>query len=227
MHATQRPCAALWRIVTLGLAGALAVSAAAQSIIVDNSDAGFQVLSGSWTTGTSAPGHWGANYRYRNTTGAGASFGEVEWRPNLPASGAYQVAIYYPEGTNRANNAPFTVHYAAGSQTFAVNQQANGGQWNALGTFSFNAGTGGYVTLSNDANIAVVLADAVQFTSVSATVYLTMAANPVGWGSTVPAVGGPYAKALNEVVPISATPAVGYEFHHWGVSGGGTVADPA
>lgn len=227
MQPTQRPCAALWRIVTISLAAALAASAVAQSVIVDNSDTGFQVLSGTWDTGTSAAGHWGANYRFRTTTGYGATLGEVEWRPSLPAAGAYQVAIYYPQGTNRANNAPFTVHYAGGSQTFLVNQQGNGGQWNVLGTFSFNAGTGGYVTLSNDANPNVVLADAVQFTGTSTTVYLTMAANPAGWGSTVPAVGGPYAKALNEVVSISATPAGGYEFHHWEVSAGSAVTAPA
>jgi hypothetical protein len=144
----------------------LAAAATAQTIIVDNSDPGFSVLSQTWSTGTSAPGHWGPDYRYRQTTASGAAFGEVEWRPNLPAAGAYQVAIYYPQGGNRANDAPFTVYHADGADVFPVDQQQNGGQWNVLGTFEFNAGNDGCVRLSNDANPTVVIADAVSFTSV-------------------------------------------------------------
>lgn len=214
-------------IAAIALSGTFVAAAAAQTVIVDNSDAGFTVLSQDWSTGTSAAGHYGADYRYRNTTGFdGSPAGEVEWRPTLPSAGNYQVAIYYPQGTNRADNAPFTVHYSGGSTTFVVNQKTNGGQWNTLGTFAFSAGTSGSVSLSSDANASVVLADAVSFTLVTTTVQLTMAVNPVGWGTTDPAIGGPYTKALNEVVPIAATPAVGYQFDHWEVSAGSAVANP-
>ncbi len=227
MKKAHRICTVTGWIVALGFYGAGAAAALAQPIVVDNTDSGFTVLLQSWSTGTSAAGHYGADYRYRDTTGAGVTpAGEVEWRPNLPQAGTYQVAIYYPQGPNRANNAPFTVHYASGSQTFAVNQQAGGGQWNVLGSFAFNAGTGGSVSLSSNANASVVIADAVQFTLASATVNLTMAASPAGWGTTVPAIGGPYVKSLNEVVSISATAGSGHQFHHWEVSAGSAVASP-
>ena len=228
MKTGPRLCTVTAWIVALGLSGAGTTAALAQTVVVDNSDSGFTVLSQTWTTGTSAAGHYGADYRYRNTTGFdGSPAGEVEWRPNLPQAGTYQVAIYYPAGTNRANNAPFTVHYASGSQTLAVNQQAGGGQWNVLGSFAFNAGTGGSVSLSSNANASVVIADAVQFTLASSTVNLTMAVSSTGWGTTTPAVGGPYTKTLNDVVPITASAVAGYTFHHWEVSAGSAVASPS
>ncbi len=212
-------------LVTLTVALASSLTASGQ-IIIDNTDPGFTVLSNSWSTGTTAPGHWGDNYRFRNTTATGATFGEVEWRANLPAAGAYEVAIYYPQGTNRATDAPFTVHHAAGDTTLLINQQINGGQWVVLGTFTFAAGTVGSVSLSNAASASVVIADAVAFTPQTGTVQLSMAVSPVGWGTTTPAPGGPYPRPLNEIVAITASAYPGYEFHHWEVSAGVGPADP-
>jgi len=136
---------------------------AAQTVIVDNEDAGFSILSNSWTLTNATPGHWGASYRYRSTTGLGSSFGEVEFRPNLPVSGDYRVSTYYTQGNNRAIDAPFTVHHADGGATVEIDQQISGSTWVSLGVFSFDAGTGGRVTLSNDAGPNVVIADAVRF----------------------------------------------------------------
>lgn len=134
-----------------------------QTIIVDNTHSEFSVLSSSWSSGTSAPGHWATGYRFRDSTGSGAGIGAVEWRPDLPINDTYNVAVYYPEGTNRSNNVTFTVHHSGGSTPVMVNQQINGGTWNLLGLFSFNAGTTGSVELDNDANAGVVMADAVRF----------------------------------------------------------------
>ncbi|MCH7814136.1 MAG: family 10 glycosylhydrolase, partial [Planctomycetes bacterium] len=95
----------------------------------------------------------------------------VEWRPDLPQAGDYLVETWYVPGGNRAVDAPYTVVHSGGSTPIAVDQQINGGQWFDLGTFSFAAGTGGYVTLTNDAGPSVVIADAVRF---------TLAGQPVG-----------------------------------------------
>jgi len=146
------------------LVGSCAVSIAwAQTVIVDNTDSEFNVLSASWSSGTSAPGHWATGYRFRDTTGSGAGVGAVEWRPNLPISDTYDVAVYYPQGANRADNATFTVHHNGGATPIIVSQQINGGTWRFLGSYSFNAGTAGSVELDNDANSGVVMADAVRF----------------------------------------------------------------
>ncbi len=132
--------------------------------VVDNSDAGFSVLTGSWSSGAfGAP--WGADYRFALTTG-GAPTASVEWRPNLPSSGWYDVEVYYVEGTNRADNAPYTVTHSSGSAVVPVNQKVNGETWVSLGSFFFDAGTSGAVELSNGAGPSVVIADAVRFTEV-------------------------------------------------------------
>lgn len=141
-------------------------SSSSNDRVVDNTDPGFSVVSGSWTSGTSAAGKYGADYRFAGTT-AGAATAVTEWRPNLPEGGDYEVSVWYPAGTNRADNAPFTVTHANGSTTVPVNQQLNGGGWVSLGTFPFFTGTYGYVRLGNNANPSVVLADAVWFRSVT------------------------------------------------------------
>lgn len=92
----------------------------------------------------------------------------VQWRPNLPEGGDYAVEVWYPQGTNRAPDSPFTVHHANGSTAVPVNQQVNGGAWFTLGTYPFFTGTSGYVRLANNASTGfVVLADAVRFRQVT------------------------------------------------------------
>lgn len=63
---------------------------------------------------------------------------------------------------NHATNAPYTITHTTGTSTVVTNQEIDGGQWNLFGTYAFNAGTGGYVELSNNAN-EYVTADAVKF----------------------------------------------------------------
>ncbi len=133
-------------------------------IIIDNIEAEF---SGSWNTGTTAPGHWGADYQYKqeSTTETATAI----WRPNIPLSGAYDVFIYYPEGSNRCTVSPFSIVYNGGTKNVVVNQQVNGGTWLKIGSaLDFKAGTTGYVKLSNNTGAAVklVMADAVRFTYV-------------------------------------------------------------
>ncbi len=210
----------------LCLFGALVVASSAQTITVDNEDAEFSLLSGEWSTGTYGT-PWGSYYHWAMTTGVGEASASAEWRPDLPVSGYYYVSVYYVPGTNRAEDAPFTVHHAGGDTLVEINQQINGETWVQLGAFSFNAGTSGSVELSNDAGASVVIADAVRFEAAVTTVELAMLVNPPGWGTTTPAPGGPYAQYLNEVVPISAEAYEGYSFHHWEVTAGAAVTDPS
>jgi len=211
----------VWAAVAVCALGVTVASGA--PMIVDNQDAGFSVLSGEWKTG-SLPGGWGPDYRFADTFDD-PPFGEVEWRPALPVAGAYEVAIWYPQGGNRAPDAPFTVDYAGGSHTVYVDQRTNGSTWFVLGTYDFAAGTPGRVRLNNVASPRVVIADAVRFSPLEST-WLTMAVSPSEAGATNPAVGGPYGYSLDEVVPISTNAEPGYTFDRWEVSAGSPVADP-
>jgi hypothetical protein len=116
---------------------------------------------GTWTNGVSSTDKYGADYFYAF---AGTGAGYVEYRPNLQASGNYQVYEWHPQGTNRTKDAPIAITHNGGTQTVTIDQQVGGGQWNLLGTFSFSAGTAGYVRIKDNFTTGiVVMADAIKF----------------------------------------------------------------
>ncbi|MCR4315763.1 MAG: family 10 glycosylhydrolase [Planctomycetes bacterium] len=147
---------------------AVSAAASAQDIIIDNGGSGFSVVSGTWTAGNSSSGKYGADYQYVATT-TGAATAEVEWRPTITTAGEYEVAIQYPEGSNRATDATFVIDHANGTTTMNTNQTVNGaGAFRRIGIFSFSSGTSGRVALKNDGIAgAVVIADAVRFRPVT------------------------------------------------------------
>lgn len=133
--------------------------------IIDNPAATYI---GTWQTSTNSLDKYGADYSFASSV-VGSPTATATFRPNLTTPGKYDVAVWYPEGGNRANNAPYAISYNGGSNNVSVNQQINGGQFNLIGAnLSFASGTAGFVRLANNANASVVLADAVQFTYVDA-----------------------------------------------------------
>lgn len=95
---------------------------------------------------------------------------KIIWRADIPERGEYAVYVSYkslPESTEAAS---YTVHHMGGQTIFTVNQQIGGGTWIYLGTFEFEKGKTGYVTLDNRSpkgsrhvKGSVVTADAVRF----------------------------------------------------------------
>lgn len=104
------------------------------------------------------------------TSQSSSKHSEVIWRPEIPERGEYSVYISYltlPESTSSAH---YTVNHMGGSSEFIVNQKLGGGMWIYLGTFEFDRGTGGCVTLTSRTpkgyshnKKAVITADAVRF----------------------------------------------------------------
>ena len=136
---------------------------ASVEIIIDNPNA---VLVGSWQTGTSSQDKYGADYRFagQNTTGAKSA----TYTPDIPVTSSdWAVYTWYPEGTNRPVDAQYIIHTAAGDDIKYINQTDNGGQWNYIGTYPMNAGTGNYVRITNYGTdvTRVVMADAIRFYS--------------------------------------------------------------
>lgn len=149
-------------VATLILSSAL--SASAQTVVVDNTDPGFAVLSEAWGTSTGT-GQYGTDYRYRSTSQAP---GLVEWRPDLPAAADYQVAVWYRSTNDRPQDACYVVEHLGGSTPIYVDQRLNGGQWVPIGTYEFAAGATGRVTLTSAAEPGkTIVADAVRFAAVS------------------------------------------------------------
>ena len=94
----------------------------------------------------------------------------IEWRPEIPSRGEYAVYISYKSLPNSSTSAHYTVHHMGGESCFAVNQKIGGNTWIYLGTYEFEEGTEGYVTLDNRTpegwkynSESVVTADAVRF----------------------------------------------------------------
>jgi hypothetical protein len=135
----------------------------ATDIIIDNPDPGA-TFSGAWQIGTSSPDKYGADYRFASALSGGLS--NAVYRPYFYNPGYYDVFLWYPQGSNRATNAPWTIVYSGGSITVPVDETVNGGGWQLLASGRpFAQGTNGFVSLSNDTGFSgkVVLADAVRF----------------------------------------------------------------
>jgi hypothetical protein len=131
-------------------------------IVLDNVDPTHVTRTGSWTNSSAVAGYYGSNFIHDGNTGS-AGGKSVRFRPNLPAAGSYAVYVRWSASANRASNAPIDVNHAAGTTTFTVDQKNDNGVWVLLGTFTFNAGTGGNVTVRNDGANGFVVADGVKF----------------------------------------------------------------
>ena len=130
----------------------------AASEIIDNQDAGFSTT-GTWQESSASHEYDGSSY-YTNQLGATAT-----WRPDLPADGTYNVYAWWCYWDTRDTNALYTVNYAGGSASVRINQQQDTGQWILLGTYNFDAGISGSVTVTRDAGSTQnsTSADAVMF----------------------------------------------------------------
>ncbi|GAA0452808.1 hypothetical protein Ade02nite_00860 [Paractinoplanes deccanensis] len=128
--------------------------------VADNSAAAsFEIASGTWDNdATGVDGYYGQFY---STHPAGTGTATARFRPDVPETGVYEVAVWYPAHPNRASNAPFTVRHAEGQATFRIDQRTQGSQWVRLGSFPFVAGGAATVGLSDDAD-GYVVADAVR-----------------------------------------------------------------
>lgn len=130
--------------------------AAAADVIVDNTGATF---TGTWGTSSFNTGQFfGANYRWSNTAGATAQF-----TPNLPAAGTYRVYAMWNGGADRGRTVPYTIIHAGGTSTVTASQRTASGLWVYLGTYTFNAGTGGSVKVANTGANGLIIADGVRF----------------------------------------------------------------
>lgn len=95
---------------------------------------------------------------------------EIQWRPDIPERGEYAVYISYRSLPESTSSAHYTVHHMGGCSEFVVNQKLGGDSWIYLGTFEFDKGISGWVSLTSRTpdgytheRKSVVTADAVRF----------------------------------------------------------------
>jgi len=130
--------------------------------IVDNTSARF-TASGNWGTSSFHSEGYGADYRFANPVAAS----DPAWyKVNIPSSGNYLVDAWWPADPGYNNATPYVIAASGGNRTVTVNQQANGGKWNNLGTFSLAAGDYNVVGVSRwTSGTGYVIADAIRVRS--------------------------------------------------------------
>ena len=132
--------------------------------IVDNADTnGVEIVAttGSWSTFNTVNGFYGTNFI--NDANANKGQKQVTFRPDLPAPGLHRVYIRYTSGSNRATNVPVDISHLGGVTTHTVDQTANGGAWNYLGTYLFATGSSGFARIRTTNTNGFVAADAFKF----------------------------------------------------------------
>lgn len=92
----------------------------------------------------------------------------ARWTPVFKERGEYAVYVSYKTVPGSTRSAHYTVHHLGGDTHFRVDQTKGGGTWIYLGTFEFDAGSAGSVTLDNSTPKGqeggkIVTADAVRF----------------------------------------------------------------
>jgi PKD repeat protein len=126
---------------------------------MDNGGAGTS-STGTWTVST-ATGAYGSNSVYAKTVGATYS-----WTVIPSVASDYEVYMWWAAATSRVTSVPVTIQHAGGTSTVYVNQRLNGGQWNLLGQYTFEAGTSYTVTVRSTSTANSTCADAVKFVRV-------------------------------------------------------------
>jgi N-acetyl-anhydromuramyl-L-alanine amidase AmpD len=139
--------------------------AAAVDIVIDSNDAlndanASIYVSNAWTSAT-GPSDYETGYWWHSTQSISDA---AEFAFYLEAPAQLTVEAWWTSGSNRSTAAPFVIYDASNDQlgTVYVNQQQNGGKWNVIGTYQFEAGWN-FVDLSVWAPLGfVVVADAVR-----------------------------------------------------------------
>lgn len=137
-------------------------------VVVDNDDPGV-TYTGSWFNSSSSK-YYDYNrsgaptaVRYRFATAATTENAKARYTPNLPQSEFYPVYTWAAHSTNRVPQL-YRIHHTGGTATAIIDHRRVGNGWIWLGNYYFEAGTSGWVEISNQSSVSgVVIADAIRF----------------------------------------------------------------
>jgi len=127
-----------------------------------------------WSPSFESVGYWAeiyndnSNFFKENYLIASAGQGNRRGRFlfTIPTAGNYNISAWWPASSSRAANVPYTINHGLGSTTIPVNQQLNGGRWNVLGQFYFDANENYSVVVTDDVGSGNVAVDAVRISHV-------------------------------------------------------------
>lgn len=136
-------------------------------IVLDNDDPGV-TFTGSWSNSSTTSGYYengattsGVPYRYASASSTETAV--ARYTPTLPTSGFWPVYCWTKDDTDRVKQT-YRIKHSGGTATVVIDHQIVGKGWMWLGEYHFEAGTGGYVEISNQSTqTGVAVADAIRF----------------------------------------------------------------
>ncbi len=134
----------------------LTVQPAPTEVIIDNGDPRTS-STGTWSV-SGATGAYGAESLWSRD---GATY---TWTFAPSQTGMYDVSMWWTVWSSRSTTVPVDIQHSGGTGRVYINQQKNGGKWNILGTYNFEAGVNYNVTVTAQSAPTSTCADAVRFT---------------------------------------------------------------
>ncbi|HSI13393.1 MAG TPA: glycosyl hydrolase [Chthoniobacter sp.] len=138
------------------------------AVVLGDTDLLGVTKTGTWTSSTNVgyatptPPYYGPDY----LCASGTSGNSVRFSPSVPASGRWDVYACWPAQAKAADNTPVSVKYSPDTAQLTVNQTAGTCLWKYLGTYNFQAGTTGSISIGNSGADGLVLANAVMLVPV-------------------------------------------------------------
>ena len=114
--------------------------ATAGSIIVDNSDPGFSIQAGEWGAcrgGECQGAPFNADFRYADPKCLTC---RARFELRVATTGSYELYAWWPHGSDRATDTPFTITFSGGTNTVRVDQRNSGDDWFWLQTIHAQTG---------------------------------------------------------------------------------------
>lgn len=135
-------------------------------VVLDNDDDGV-TFEGDWSDPKDAPVYFGkpGHVPYRQAATSKKETAHARYTPKIPEAGFYPVYAWTSSGGDRATDQLYRVKHAGGITEVTVNHRRVGNGLVYLGTYYFEAGTNGYVDISNRSHSegSIVVADMIRF----------------------------------------------------------------
>lgn len=128
--------------------------------VIDNTSPNFTAF-GSWSSGTTAAGKYGDDYRWRQVVQKTAD--HALWALDAPVSGLYDLYAWWSAGSNRNPRVLYEAETARDGKLIKFfDQTINGGQWNYIGRVRIPQGGGSVRMYASGRGGGVCIADAVR-----------------------------------------------------------------